>query len=67
MTQLKQCFGVFDLLAAALLFRRSTRKAGLWMAVAGFSGGLYGQIYTGGDIAQVGSFLALACIGVILA
>ncbi|KAF2794775.1 hypothetical protein K505DRAFT_416913 [Melanomma pulvis-pyrius CBS 109.77] len=64
--QLKQLFGLFDLIAAGLLFRKSTRKAGLRIAVIGFSGGLYGQVYTSGDVGQVAGFLGLACLGSIL-
>jgi hypothetical protein len=65
-SQAKQLFGFFDLVAAALLFRTSTRKAGLRMAAVGFAGGLYGQWYTDGEIGQVGAFFALACLGVVL-
>jgi hypothetical protein len=36
------------------------------MTVVGFSGGLYGQVYTGGDVGQVASFLGLALLGSVL-
>jgi hypothetical protein len=36
------------------------------MAVVGFSGGLYGQWYTGGELEQVGAFLGLAALGLVL-
>lgn len=63
----KQVLGACDLLAAVLLWRKKTRKAGLVAAVVGFSGGLYGQWYSGGDLGQVGGLLCLAIVGLLLA
>lgn len=53
-------------MAAALLWRKKTRKAGLVMAVVGFSGGLYGQLFNNDDVAQVSLFLGLSIAGLIL-
>jgi hypothetical protein len=61
--QLKFVLGAFDLLGAACLWRKETRKLGLKIAIFGFSGGLYGQMYNNGDLVQVAAFLGLACIG----
>lgn len=55
--------GAFDLIGAAYLWRAKTRPRGLLIAVVGFSGGLYGQIYNKDDLSQVGLFLALALFG----
>ncbi len=65
-TTIKRLFGAFDLAAAALLVSRTTRTAGLCLAVLGFSGGLYGQLYAGDDIGQVGALLFLAVVGLVL-
>jgi hypothetical protein len=65
--QLKKTFGAFDLVAAGLLFRRSTRRAGLVLAVVGFSGGLYGQLYSGSEVGQVGAMLGMAVAGLVCA
>lgn len=64
---LKRVFGAFDLIAAALLWRKSTRKAGLVMAIVGFSGGAYGQWFSGGDLGQVAAFLGLAVVAYLTA
>ncbi|KAK4555132.1 hypothetical protein LTR86_007898 [Recurvomyces mirabilis] len=61
----KQFLGAFDLAAAMLLLRKSTRRTGLLTAVVGFGGGLYGQISTGKDITQVAAFLGLAVVGLL--
>jgi hypothetical protein len=66
-TQLKRGFGAFDLIAAALLWRRQTRKAGLALAIVGFSGDLYGQLFNGDDITQVATLLCLSILGSALA
>ena len=63
--QLKQTFGAFDLLGAACLWRRQTRKIGLLIAVIGFSGGLYGQVYTGEDVTQVAVLLGVTIVGLL--
>ncbi|KAF2172246.1 hypothetical protein M409DRAFT_17483 [Zasmidium cellare ATCC 36951] len=60
---LKMVLGGFDLLGAAYLWRAETRRTGLLIAVVGFSGGLYGQIYNQDDLSQVGLFLGLAVAG----
>jgi hypothetical protein len=65
MLQLKRTFGAFDLLGAALLWRRRTRKAGLITAVIGFSGGLYGQVSAGEDVTQVAALLGIAMVGLL--
>jgi hypothetical protein len=57
--------GALDLIAAALVFGTSTRKAGLRLAIVGFSGGLYGQWYTGGELGEVGALLGLAIVGLL--
>ena len=59
-------FGLFDFITAMRLFRADTRKLGLRIAVVGFSGGLYGQWYTGGEMGQVGAMLCLAVVGAAL-
>ena len=61
--QCKALFGAFDLIAAALLARRSTRRTGLLLAVIGFSGGFYGQWCCDEDTSQVAGLLALAVVG----
>lgn len=61
--QLKTVLGAFDLLGAAYLWRAKTRRTGLVVAVIGFSGGLYGQLYNKDDLSQVGLFLGLALAG----
>ncbi|KAK4508094.1 hypothetical protein PRZ48_001832 [Zasmidium cellare] len=63
---LKMVFGAFDLLGAAYLWRAKTRRTGLLIAVIGFTGGLYGQIYNNDDLSQVGLFLGLAVAGSLL-
>ncbi|KAH8651417.1 hypothetical protein BX600DRAFT_473528 [Xylariales sp. PMI_506] len=63
---IKCAFGAFDLIAAALLWRKKTRKTGLAMAVIGFSGGLYGQLFNDDDITQVATFLGLSLAGFLL-
>ena len=65
--QLKQLFGAFDLIAAALLSQQKTRRAGLLMSVVGFSGGLYGQLYSGEDVSQVATMSGVAVLGFVLA
>lgn len=55
--------GAFDLIGAAYLWRAKTRRTGLLIAVVGFGGGLYGQIYNKEDLSQVGLFLGLALAG----
>lgn len=62
----KYLFGVFDLIAAGLLWRKRTRKLGLGLAVIGFSGGLYGQLYNGDEVTQVATFLGLSIAGLVL-
>lgn len=64
--KLKYLFGAFDLIAAALLWRKRTRRVGLGLAAIGFSGGLYGQMYNGDDFAQVATFLGLSIAGFVL-
>ena len=59
----KYALGAFDLLGAALLWRKKTRRIGYLVAIFGFSGGLYGQYYSRGDLVQVGSMLGLAIFG----
>ena len=59
-------FGAFDLLGAAYLWRAKTRRTGLLIAVIGFTGGLYGQIYNNDDLGQVGLFLGLTVAGSLL-
>jgi hypothetical protein len=66
-SKLKRTFGAFDLIAAVLLWRRQTRKFGLVAAIVGFSGGIYGQLYSGGDIGQVSAMLGLALLGLLFA
>lgn len=66
-SHLKMAFGAFDLIAAALLWRKRTRKSGLAMAVVGFGGGLYGQWFSNEDINQVAAFLGLAVLGYLTA
>ena len=36
-------------------------------AIIGFSGGLYGQWYSGVEVGQVAAFLGLALVGLLLA
>ncbi|KAK5165146.1 uncharacterized protein LTR77_009244 [Saxophila tyrrhenica] len=62
---LRRIFGAFDLIGAACLWRKKTRKVGLIFAVFGFSGGFYGQLYTGGDVLQVGGLLSMAVVGLL--
>lgn len=62
-TQIKTLFGAFDLIAAAMLWRKTPRKTGLAMAVVGFTGGLYVQWYSEEDLGQVGAFLTLEMLG----
>jgi hypothetical protein len=64
--QAKQVYGAFDLVGAALLYRSATRRAGLNMAIVGFSMGLYAQVMSGGDVTQVGLFSVLAVLGRLL-
>ena len=66
-SKLKRTFGAFDLVAAGLLYRKQTRQPGLALAVVGFCGGLYGQLYSGGDIRQVAAMLGVALVGLIFA
>ena len=62
-SHLKMIFGAFDLIAAVLLWRKTTRRQGLAMAVVGFTGGLYGQWFSGSDVVQVSVLLSLALLG----
>lgn len=64
--QFKIVFGGLDLLAAAMLWRKQTRRIGLMLAVVGFSGGLYGQIYGGGDLTQVMGLLVVSILGLLM-
>ena len=66
-TNFKYTMGAFDAVGATLLWMRGTRNVGLATAVLGFSGGLYGQLYSGGDVTQVGALLGLAFVGYLLA
>lgn len=65
--QCKAAFGAFDLIAAVLLWRRSTRTTGLAFAVIGFAGGMYGQIYSNAEVGQVASMFGLAVAGFLTA
>ena len=64
--QFKRALGYFDFIAAALLLLPPTRQIGLWSAVVGFSGGLYGQLYNGGEIRQVATMLGVAVVGALM-
>ena len=60
--QLKHTLGVLDLVAAALLWRKTTRKIRLAVAIVGFGGGSNDEWFSGKDLEQVGAFLGLAAL-----
>ncbi|KPI42504.1 uncharacterized protein AB675_9593 [Cyphellophora attinorum] len=61
--QIQALFGAFDLIAAACLYRPSTRNIGLALAIFGFGGGLYGQWYNDAEMGMVGAMTGLAVLG----
>ena len=64
--KLKYLFGAFDVISAGLLWRKRTHKLGLGLAVIGFPGVLYGQLYNGDGVAQVATFLGLSIAELVL-